>query len=284
MGSEYIHGTDAEGQRRLSRLNVLLNDTSLQAMALRGGERILDVGCGLGQFTRAMARVAGPDGHVLGIERDRRQISEALRLAREDGEESLLELREGDVTQLPLSHQEWGSFDVAHARFVLEHVSDPGSVVRSMVQALRPGGRIILEDDDHDVLRLWPEPEGVIELWRAYMRQFAAMGNDPLVGRRLVSLLQEAGAKPLRNDWLFFGSCAGNHDFSAFTANFVGILVEARERMVSPRLTDDESFDAALSSFQRWSERPDAALWYGRCWAEGRRPATATPIRSSSTG
>ena len=30
----------------------------------------------------------------------------------------------------------------------------------SMIKALRPGGRIVLEDDPHDTLRLWPEPPG----------------------------------------------------------------------------------------------------------------------------
>ncbi|HEY8848416.1 MAG TPA: hypothetical protein VIO12_03935 [Thermoanaerobaculia bacterium] len=53
----YIHGTSEEEQRRLSLMNdVLLNPASIRKMALRGDETILDLGAGLGQFTRAMAR------------------------------------------------------------------------------------------------------------------------------------------------------------------------------------------------------------------------------------
>jgi ubiquinone/menaquinone biosynthesis C-methylase UbiE len=283
MSGEYIHGTDAEGQRRLSRLNVLVNDSSLAAMGLGGGERVLDVGSGLGQFARAMARTVGPEGRVVGVERDPEQLQEALRLAREDGEENLVVLRPGDASALPLSQAEWGRFDVAHARFVLEHVPDPLQVVRAMVNAVRPGGRILLEDDDHDVLRLWPEPPGMPELWRAYMEQFRTMGNDPLVGRRLLSILHEAGARPVSNDWLFFGSCAGNPDFDTFCDNFAGVLTEAKQRMLSDGHTDADSFAAAMAAYDVWRGRPDATIWYGRCWAEGARPpapGTETPARS----
>ncbi len=43
MSSPYLHGTDPEEQRRLSRLNDLLNQESLRMLELRGDERILDV-------------------------------------------------------------------------------------------------------------------------------------------------------------------------------------------------------------------------------------------------
>src|SRR5580765_4594824 len=115
--SRYLHGTEPEEQRRLSGLNDLINASSLRALGLFGGERVLDVGAGLGQLTRAIARAVGPAGHVLGIERSEAQIAEARRLARSDGEERMLELRAGDVLELELARDEWGSFDVAHARF-----------------------------------------------------------------------------------------------------------------------------------------------------------------------
>jgi SAM-dependent methyltransferase len=249
-----------------------LNEASLRELGLQGGETILDVGSGIGQFTRDMARAAGPSPRVLGIERDAEQLAEALRQAALAREADLVELRQGDALALPLRDDEWGTFDLAHTRFLLEHVSDPLAVVRGMVAAVRPGGRIVLADDDHDILRLWPEPPGLMALWQTYIRSYDRLGNDPFVGRRLVSLLHSAGAVPVRNNWLFFGSCAGSPTFADITQNLVKILVGARPIILATAQIDDAAFDQAIKAVKDWSNRPDAAVWFAMCWAEGRRP------------
>jgi len=270
MSSTYIHGTSEEEQRRLSLMNdVLLNRESLLEMHLRGDERIIDFGSGLGQFTRAMAR-AVPRGHVVGIERDPVQLASAKRIAEADGESSLVEWRQDDVLELKsATASDWGTFDVAHTRFLLEHLPDPLRVVRSMVSAVRAGGRIVLADDDHGAMRLWPEPPGYADLWSAYVRSYDRIGNDPYVGRRLVQLLHEAGASPVRNRWIFFGGCAGMEIFPVLTANMFGVLQTARETMIRMRLCDEAAFDAVERSYREWCRRPDAAIWFAMSWAEG---------------
>src|SRR5918993_5927797 len=82
--SRYLHGTDPDEQARLARLNDLLNEQSLRELALRPGDRVLDVGSGLGQLTRGMGRRAGV-GRVVGIERSGEQLAEARRLAAAPG-------------------------------------------------------------------------------------------------------------------------------------------------------------------------------------------------------
>lgn len=271
-GSQYIHGTQPEEQRRLSRLNDFVNEGSFHELRLEGREKILDVGCGLGQFTRKMGRAVHPHGRVVGIDRSTTQLEEARRLAQEAGEQDLMELREGDAFTFPLKTEEWGSFDIAHTRFLLEHVTHPQDVVASMVRAVRPGGRIILEDDDHDILRLWPEVPGLMSLWNAYIRSYDRLGNDPYVGRRLVSLLHAAGARPVRNTWIFFGSCAGNPDFNLLVANMIEIIQGAKEAILDTAHVPYEHFQEGLSNLQLWRQRPDAAIWFAVCWAEGRKP------------
>src|SRR5215212_8954180 len=117
--STYIHGASPEEQRRLSLMNdVLLNPTSIREMALRGDESIIDFGAGLGQFSRTMAR-AVPRGRVTGIEFNEEQLSASKRLAAADGETDLVDFRQGNVLALDLTEREWGTYDLAHARFVL---------------------------------------------------------------------------------------------------------------------------------------------------------------------
>lgn len=272
-GSLYIHGSDPKEQHRLSILNSFMNAPSLREINVKPAERILDVGCGLAQLTRAMAIAAGHGGFTLGIERDEKQLNEARRQAIQAGHENLIELRQGDAYNLPLTQGEWGTFDLAHARFVLEHVPDPLRVVQAMVRAVNLGGRIVLEDDDHDVMRMEPEPPHFREFLAAYMKTYERLGNDPRVGSKLVSLLHEAGAKPKRNTWIFFGTCAGQENFDAAVTNFQGIVSFSRPEMIGADLISTAAFDAMEREFKEWSHHPAAALWYAICLAEGIRTA-----------
>ena len=274
MSSTYIHGTAPDEQRRLSLLNdVLLNPACLREIALRGDEKVLDLGAGLGQFSRAMAR-ALPRGRVVAIERDPTQMAAARHLAEEADEGDVVDFRTGDALALDLG-DEWGTFDIAHTRFLLEHLPDPQGAVDSMVRAVRPGGRVILADDDHDVLRLWPASPGMTELWTAYMRTYDRIGNDPFIGRRLVALLHAAGARPVRNDWIFFGGCAGMEIFDILSDNMAGVVRSARETITGMALFGEREFDAVMARYEEWRQRPDAALWFSVCYAEGVKPVTA---------
>jgi hypothetical protein len=127
---------------------------------------------------------------------------------------------------------------------------------------VRRGGRVVLADDDHQVLRLWPEPPGFMELWHAYIRAYEHLGCDPFVGRRLVALLRDAGAKPRRNHWIFFGSCAGAPEFPAFVRNAIGVIETAREVITGPLGFSTKQFDRTLRAMRQWGRRSDAALWY----------------------
>jgi len=260
--SAYLHGTSPAEQGRLSLLNRLMNEAAMRELAIAKGDLIIDFGCGLGQLTLDMARAAGT--RLVGIERSEEQLARAERHA-------LLDLRLGDVSDPPLRDHEWGSFDLAHARFVLEHVREPLAVVRHMVRAVRPGGRVVLQDDDHDVFRCWPEPAGFTPLWKAFQRTYDRLGCDPYIGRRLVSLLHDAGAAPVRSTWIYFGSCAAEPKWPGFVENIHSQLAGAREAMVEGGLLGAAEIDAALGGFREWARRPEAAIWYAICWAEGVR-------------
>lgn len=270
--SRYVHGTSPEEQRRLDTLNGLLNKSSLRELGLTGGERIVDFGSGLGQLTRAMVCAAGPGGSAVGIERSREQLDAARRLHQEAGDAARVDFREGEVTDPPLRPDEWGTFDVAHARFILEHVPDPLGVVRVMLRAVRPGGRVVLEDEDHDIFRLWPDPPGVEAVWRAYIETYTRAGNDPYVGRKLVALLHEAGAQPKRTTLIWFGGSAGMDMFPDLIENLAGVLEGARAAILAGGRIGEGEFGAAMDALRRWGKRPDAAIWFAMAWAEGVKP------------
>jgi len=270
---EYIHGTTREEQTRLAQLNRLLNQQSIARLSPRPSEHILDVGCGFGLFAHELAAAVGPSGRVVGIERELAQIEEGNRLVREAGLAIRADIRQGDAYDFPLHAEEWGSFDVAHARFLLEHLARPAEVVAAMVRAVKPGGRVILEDDDHEALVLHPPVPEFEAVWRAYARAYEEGGRDPRIGRKLVSLLVSAGASPARSDWPFFGACAGADTFDFIVTNCRTIILGARDAILATRAVTPGEFDAGIASYDAWRKRTDASYWYCTFWAEGVRRA-----------
>jgi len=269
--ASYIHGSHKEEQDRLSLLNILLNNACLERMIFKGQEHILDVGSGLGQFTRLMAQQLD-NGKVVGIERDEHQLAKAIALAKKD-KAVTVDFRQGDAYALPLKKEEWNSFDIVFSRFLLEHLSEPKKAINQMAKAVKIGGRVILTDDDHATYRPTPEPVGFSIIWNAYMRSYERLGNDPFIGRNLPALLYQCQLKPIRLTSVFFGACAGEASFEMVANNLIGILEGAKELMIKEHLIDDATFTNCIQSLHIWKKRPDAALCYSIDWAEGLKEA-----------
>jgi SAM-dependent methyltransferase len=265
-----LRGTVPAEQDCSPRLDHLINATCLRKLDLAGGERILDVGSGFAAFARAMARMTGTP--VVCVESDESRIYRSLEMAEADGEGSLIDARQGDARDIPLRKDDWGSFDVVHCRFLLERLSRPQEIVESLARALRPGGRLVLADNDHDVLRMWPAMPAVDELWRALIRSFVDEGFDPFVGRKLPAMMQAADLEPMHVDSLFFGGCSGSPTWDLVMDNLVGKLLGARPEILESSAIPAHLFDEVMESLTAWAGRQGSTLWFQICWAEAIKP------------
>lgn len=266
--SDYVHGYDPEEQGRLTRMQAILNRAQLREMDLAGVRSILDVGAGLGQLARDLARTA--DGaRVVGVEREEKQRAEAVRQAAAAGETGLVEFRGGDATALPLEADELRSFDLVHARFLLEHVPDPQAVVNEMARAVRPGGRMVLVDDDHEQLRLWPDCPALMRTFEQYWRSYGDHGFDPLVGRRLPALLREAGATAVRVAVVFYGAARGEALFDPVVDNLIEVMRSAGSDLDRSGRVPRAELEASFAALESWREHPAATVWYSLPLAEG---------------
>ena len=100
------------------------------------GERIVDVGCGCGATTSALAQRAGPAGHVLGIDISGPMLARARQLA-PAGLPVDFEL--ADATIYPFAS---GGFDLLVSRFGVMFFAEPALSFANMRRALRPSGRL----------------------------------------------------------------------------------------------------------------------------------------------
>jgi SAM-dependent methyltransferase len=173
--SEYSFGDSRRAANRLALVARYFEPTSrafLEAAAPRGVARALDLGCGPGFTTELLARVCAPRA-LTGLD-----ASEAfVALARERARHGV-DFAVHDVTTLPFPG---GAADLIHARLLLAHLRDPEALALRWQGALRPGGRLLLEEvewirsDDPVVVRY-------LELVAGMLR---ARGQELYVGPRL---------------------------------------------------------------------------------------------------
>jgi ubiquinone/menaquinone biosynthesis C-methylase UbiE len=109
-------------------------------LGLSPGDRVLDIACGPGNFSRAFATAVGPAGMVVGLDASRTMLERGAADLRRSGLHNLSLVR-GDATALPFAD---GSFDGVCCFAALHLFADPLAGLDEMTRVLTPGGRIAL--------------------------------------------------------------------------------------------------------------------------------------------
>jgi SAM-dependent methyltransferase len=179
---------------RLTALEFLFDSAShrhLAALGVQPGWRCLEIGAGAGGIARWLADQVGDAGQVLATDLDTRFL--------QDHGRSNLDVLTHDIVSDPLD----GAFDLIHARAVLTHLPARDKVLDRLVAALRPGGRLLIEDVDFGpsaskaLAAFTAGPPSAVEaMERVYLgiaAVFSLVGADPSIGNRLPAMLSAAG-------------------------------------------------------------------------------------------
>jgi 2-polyprenyl-3-methyl-5-hydroxy-6-metoxy-1,4-benzoquinol methylase len=142
--SSYVLGSTQDEHGRLIRQAALfgpITERFFRDAGIRPGQRVLDIGSGLGDVSMLVARLVGPSGAVIGIDNDPSIVTKAKARVAEAGLPNVT-FTEADVGQVPRDEP----FDAVVGRLILEFLPDPGTVVRELTKLLRRGGILAIQD------------------------------------------------------------------------------------------------------------------------------------------
>lgn len=194
--TQYVIRGGVEGRERLRVLGRVMAEstgTLLDQVNLTEGMTCLDVGCGGGDVTCELARRVAPVGRVVGVDIDETKLSIARQEAAEQGLTNI-EFRLSDASEISATPE----FDLVYSRFLLTHLRDPVSAVRSFLKQLRPTGFLVVEDIDFSGSFNYPESPAFQKFFDLYNTVVRHRGGDPNIGQRLPGILHDCGIQNLK--------------------------------------------------------------------------------------
>ena len=263
MFEQYVHGYRAEESTRLTDQADALVELLHGDTRFGPGERVLEMGCGVGAQTITLA-ARSPHASFVAADVASESLRSASRRAAAAGLTNV-EFAEKDVFALP--EREGGfaeaSFDHVFVCFLLEHLPSPVDALQRLHRLVRPGGTITVVEGDHGSTYFHPDDASARAAIACQVALQRHAGGDALIGRRLFPLLHEAewsditvtprtvyvdGSRP---------ELADSFTRRTFTAMISGV----REPAVAAGLIDPRTFDAGMAALRRTAE-PDGVFCY----------------------
>jgi ubiquinone/menaquinone biosynthesis C-methylase UbiE len=176
--TDYVLGNnDAEHERLTKQADTLAFYTERLFLdaGVTIGQRVLDVGSGVGDVALLAAALVGRSGSVLGVDWDSMALTKARSRATAAGA-SNVQFIETDLTDFRID----GDFDAIVGRFILMFLPDPVATLRSLAMHLRPGGVIVFQEAS----------------WASFFAHAEHLPLRTACGELLCGAFRRAGARP----------------------------------------------------------------------------------------
>lgn len=212
----------------------------LDDVGLGEGWRCWEVGAGGVSVPRGLAERVGAGGRVLATDIDVSWLEPAAGGA--------LDVRRHDIVDDPPPAE---TFDLVHARLVLVHLTDRAAALRVMIDALRPGGWLVIEDGDPALQPLaCPDERGPAEELANRLRfrirtLLAERGADLAYGRTLPRLLRDADLTDVHAEAYFPVAARACAVLEAATIHHV------RDQLLAAQLATPEEIETHLANLAR---------------------------------
>ena len=190
-------------------------------LAPRAGEKALDIGCGPGLTTQALAQKIGTTGKVIGVDIAAPMLAIALRRCENLPQVSF---EQCDILSMPY---DTASFDIALATQVYEYVEAIDAALVELARVVRSGGRVLLVDTDWESC-VWASSDDtrmrrVIDTWNQHI-------PEPQLPRTLKQRMERAGFDDVKVDVIPLVNLAyDSHTYSIGMSKVIGDFAEGRK-------------------------------------------------------
>ena len=229
---------------------VAYRDAYLELIDLPAAAAVLDLGCGTGVVTRAIAARDRFSGTVTGVDQSPEFIAAAQRFAAADGVGDRVEFVVGDVHALDLPA---GAFDATVAHTLVSHVRDPLAVLAEAARVTRTGGSVTIFDGDYASLTFGSSDPQLGQAMESAVQSMIM--SSPRVMRDIPRLLPTAGLELIATQAHVYAE-AGSSTFLLNLAETYGPLVGSTGLLPTARV------DAWLADQRRSAEE---GTFFGAC-------------------
>jgi SAM-dependent methyltransferase len=192
---EYLLGCSDHELGRLALQQEVWSEATesfLDALSVRPGARVVDVGCGPGFVVPALRARVGAEGRVTAVDESQRWIEHLRGVCDRERWTNVTAVR-SRVQELEL---ETGAFDLVFMRWVLSFLPEHERIVARLASLLRPGGVFALMDYNHEGVSLFPESEGFRAAVRATRSYYAESGGNAWIIGGIRRTFRAAGLEP----------------------------------------------------------------------------------------
>ena len=187
---DYIMEDPREASRLEAKVDPKAWAQKYLAHRVGPGAEVLSVGCGPGVILNEVSALR-PSIHATGVDISAERVQEAIQRNRENPR---LKFVRDDAQSMQFPSD---AFDLVYTRMLLQYLREKEKAVAEMVRVCKPGGTVLLQDLDGQLLWHYPEDAKVQRSVEKVLAALAPTGFDPFVGRKLFWLAQKAGLKKL---------------------------------------------------------------------------------------
>lgn len=244
-------------QQRLARMSALLDPFELSQitrLGARPGWKCLELGCGNGSISQALAKWVAPGGRVVASDIDTAFISGLQAPG--------LEIRRIDVLHDEI---EEGLYDFVVARAMLHHVVPAHVALKRMIAALKPGG-VVLSIEPDMLPCTAAEPDSMRAFWEGWLKWSIDAGIDYFIGRKISAWLDSLGMKGVAGE----GNTAhfnGGSEWATYWIESIGELAPSllasnyvTSKMLDEfnmRYRDPHYWTSVITFVANWGRKPE---------------------------